>query len=100
VRGTYGAMNEAAILQQLEELAEGLGVRVLYESLDREEVVVRSGTCTLRGQLLVIIDHQLPPAGRIPVLADCLSRFDLSTIYLIPAVRELIDARRAITVKM
>ena len=100
MRGTYGAMNEAAILQQLEELAEGLGVRVLYESLDREEVVVRSGTCTLRGQLLVIIDHQLPPAGRIPVLADCLARFDLSTIYLVPAIRELIESRRPITLRV
>ena len=92
-------MIEATVLQQLEELAERLGVRVLYESLDQEEFVVRSGTCTLRGQLLVIIDHQLPPGGRIRVLADCLARFDLSTIFLVPAVRELIEARRALTLQ-
>lgn len=88
-------MVEAAVLQQLERLADQLGVKVLYESLDRQEFVVRSGTCTLRGQLVAIIDHRLTPADRIQVLADCLSRFDLSTIYLIPAVRELIEARRA-----
>ncbi len=87
-------MVEATILQQLEELAERLGVKVLYQSLSQEEFVVRSGTCTLRGQLLVIVDHQLPPTDRIRVLADCLARFDLSTIYLVPAVRELIEARR------
>ena len=87
-------MVEATILQQLEELAERLGVKVLYESLHQEEFVVKSGTCTLRGQLMVVIDHQLPAAGRIQVLAECLARFDLSTIYLVPALRELIEARR------
>jgi hypothetical protein len=88
-------MIEAAILQQLEELAERLGVRVLYENLEYEEIVVRSGTCTVRGSLLAIIDQRLPPSDRIRLLADCLARFDLSTIYLVPAVRELIEARRA-----
>jgi hypothetical protein len=90
-------MTETAILRQLEELAERLGVQVLYEKLTSEELVVKSGTCTLRGQLLVIIDHHLPPSGRIQVLADCLARFDLSTIYVVPAIRELIEARRAST---
>lgn len=88
-------MVEATILQQLEELAEALGVKVFYESLNQEEFVVRSGTCTLRGQLMVIIDRRLPTADRIRVLADCLARFDLSTIYLVPAIRELIEGRRA-----
>jgi len=88
-------MVEARLLQQLEELAGALGVKVLYESLRQDEFVIKSGTCTLRGQLLVVIDHQLPLPDRIRVLADCLARFDLSTIYLVPAVRELIEARRA-----
>jgi hypothetical protein len=88
-------MVEAVVLQQLEKLADQLGVKVIYESLDQQEFVVRSGACTLRGQLVVIIDHRLAPGDRIQVLADCLSRFDLSTIYLVPAVRELIEARRA-----
>jgi hypothetical protein len=89
------AMIEAILLQQLEELAERLGVKILYESLDQQEFVVKSGTCTVRGQLVAIIDHGLTPGDRIGVLADCLSRFDLSTVYLVPAVRELIEARRA-----
>ena len=93
-------MTEGTILQQLEDLAERLGVKVLYENLDREEFVVKSGSCVLRGQLLVVIDRQLSPGGRIRVLADCLARFDLSAIYLVPAIRELIEARRAITVQM
>src|SRR5574337_679440 len=88
------AMVEAKLLQQLEKLAEQLGVKVLYESLDQQEFVVKSGTCILRGQLVAIIDRHLAPGDRIQVLADCLSRFDLSTVYLIPAVRELIDTRR------
>lgn len=88
-------MVEALVLQQLEKLADQLGVKVLYENLDRQEVVVKSGSCMLRGQLVAIMDHRLTPDERIQVLADCLSRFDLSTIYLVPAVRELIEARRA-----
>ena len=88
-------MLEATVLQQLEELAERLGVKVIYESLSQEEFVIRSGTCTLRGQLLALIDQKLPAGDRIRVLADCLARFDLSTIYLVPAVREVIEARRA-----
>lgn len=88
-------MVEATVLQQLEKLADQLGVKVLYENLDQQEFIVKSGTCMLRGQLVAIIDHRLTPGDRIQVLADCLSRFDLSTIYLVPAVRELIEARRA-----
>lgn len=88
-------MVEATILQQLEEMAERLGVKVVYESLSQEEFVIRSGTCILRGQLLALIDQMLPAADRIRVLADCLARFDLSTIYLVPAVREVIEGRRA-----
>lgn len=88
-------MVEALVLQQLEKLADQLGVKVLYENLDRQEVVAKSGSCMLRGQLVTIMDHRLTPDERIQVLADCLSRFDLSTIYLVPAVRELIEARRA-----
>lgn len=88
-------MIEAAVLQQLEHLADQLGVKVFYESLDQQEFVVRSGTCMVRGQLVAIIDHRLTPSERIQVLADCLSRFDLSTIYLAPVVRELIEGRRA-----
>ena len=88
-------MLEATVLQQLEELAERLGVKVIYESLSQEEFVIRSGTCTLRGQLLALIDQKLPAGDRIRVLGDCLARFDLSTIYLVPAVREVIEARRA-----
>jgi len=88
-------MVETTVLQRLEQLADQLGVKVLYENLDQQEFVVRSGTCTLRGQLVVIIDHHLTPGDRIRVLADCLARFDLSTVYLVPVVRELIDARRA-----
>ncbi|MDD5558365.1 hypothetical protein [Candidatus Methylomirabilis sp.] len=88
-------MIEAILLQQLEELAERLGVKVLYEGLDQQEFVVKSGTCMLRGQLVAIIDYRLTPGDRIRVLADCLSRFDLSTVYLVPAVRELIETRRA-----
>ena len=87
-------MVEVRLLQQLEELAERLGVKVLYESLDQQEFVVESGTCTLRGQLVAIIDCRLTPGDRTRVLADCLSRFDLSTVYLVPAVRELIESRR------
>ena len=87
-------MVEARLLQQIEELAERLGVKVLYEGLDQQEFVVKSGTCTLRGQLVAIIDDRLTSGDRIRVLADCLSRFDLSTVYLVPAVRELIEARR------
>ena len=87
-------MIEAILLQQFEELVERLGVKVLYESLDQQEFVVKSGTCTLRGQLVAIVDDRLTPGDRIRVLADCLSRFDLSTVYLVPAVRELIEARR------
>lgn len=88
-------MVETTVLQQLEKLADQLGVKVLYENLDQQEFIVKSGTCMLRGQLVAIIDHRLAPGDRIQVLADCLSRFDLSTIYLVPVVRELIEARRA-----
>ena len=87
----------AAMLARLEAVAEQLGVQVRYEALvaEGEAGSSRGGLCRLRGDRLILIDDQLGPAGRCLCLAEALGGFDLERIFLPPAVRRLIDERRA-----
>ena len=84
--------NAVWMLRQLEQLAEKLGVEVRYERLggEEEELSLKSGSCRLKGRELIIVDRTLGPEGRCRVLAEELRRFDLSKVFVTPAVRVLI----------
>ena len=80
------------MLRQLEQLAERLGIEVRYERLggNDDELVLTSGACRLKGRDLIIIDDTLNTEGRCQVLAGELRRFDLSKVFVTPAIRALI----------
>ena len=80
------------MLRQLEQLAAGLGIEVRYESLTShdEELSLNSGYCRLKGRQLIIVETTLTPQKRCHVLANELRRFDLSTVFVTPAVRALL----------
>ena len=82
--------SESFLLQQLENLAGQLGIKVRYESLADDEISIHSGGCKLSGRNLIIIDLHLPTTERARILARELSRYDLEALYLLPRVREFI----------
>ena len=82
----------ALILQHLETLAAKLEIEVRYEKLADDEVTIHSGGCKLQDRNLILIDLQQPLVERARLLARELSRYDLENFYILPRVREFIQA--------
>ena len=86
-------MDQDAIIDQLEELAESFGVQIRYEPIKQDEDLVRvvGGLCLLRGEYVLIIDSKAAMGDKIRTFAEALRHFDLDQIYIKPALRELLD---------
>jgi hypothetical protein len=83
---------DSFLLQELESLAARLEIDVRYESLADDELTIHSGGCKVLDRKLIIIDKNQPIAERALLLARELSRYDLEDFYLLPRVREFIQA--------
>lgn len=87
--------NTDRVLCQLEQIVETLGIKVRYEVLENgtDSPQIQSGYCRLRENHLLLIDSRLPPMARCHLLAGELKRFDLSSIFIPPGVRLLIQGK-------
>ncbi|MGH7860516.1 MAG: hypothetical protein ACREQY_24560 [Candidatus Binatia bacterium] len=80
-----------AVFEELKELATRLGLEVREEKLLREVgYQVRSGTCRVRDQNLILIDRDLPIPSRLEVLIEVLSGRDLGEVYVSPELRRVL----------
>jgi len=85
-------LSDTALLQHLETLAAQLEIEVRYENLADDEVTIHSGGCKLQNRNLILIDLQQPLVERARLLARELSRYDLENFYILPRVRDFIQA--------
>jgi hypothetical protein len=83
-------VDDHAILNQLEELADNLGVKIRYEILKRDVGLQRGGLCRLKGEYLLFIDSKATTKERIDGLARTLGRFELDKVYIKPGLREFL----------
>jgi hypothetical protein len=83
-------MKPEKIYQELKDLAEKLGVVVEEHNFRTAGIRVKSGSCIVHGKQLVIIDKHKPLGKKISVLASALAKLPHDTVYLVPAVREMI----------
>ncbi len=79
------------LLTHLEELAESLGIKVRYEQLKKESTFFPGGLCRVKGEDIIIINSSTVIEDRVEILARELSSFDLSQIYILPALREYLS---------
>jgi len=85
-------LSDSLLLQHLEALAARLEIEVRYENLADDEVTIHSGGCKLQDRNLILIDLQQPLVERARILARELSRYDLENFYILPRVRDFIQA--------
>ncbi len=83
------------MLSRLECLADQLRIPVRYASLATEELSGRGGLCILRGERRIIIERSLGCREKAHLLASGLAQFDLEGVFLLPAVRQAIEAASA-----
>ena len=89
--GRRASYKVEAILQELKDLAARVGLEVREEKLLREiGYQVRSGCCRVREKNLLFLDRELPPAGRMEILLEELSRCELGDLYVSPELRRIL----------
>jgi len=83
-------MDDKTLMAQLEELAENLAIEVRYEAIRKEGSFFTGGLCRLKGKDILIVNSEAAIGDKIQALAKALKRFDLSRIYIRPALREFL----------
>jgi hypothetical protein len=87
-------MQSTQVLEHLEDLAERLGVEIVYQKLGEDDFPVRGGLCKVNGTFKVFIDRSKTVEDQIKILASGLSSFDTEEVYLFPYIREILDKAR------
>ncbi len=80
-------MKESDVLQNLEEIAGQLDVKVCNVNLRKFSYGIKSGLCKVRGEHRVIVDKNLHLSEKIDVLIEALQKFDLDALTVCPAVK-------------
>jgi hypothetical protein len=83
-------MNEEVLLNQLEELADKLGILVRDENINSEESSSTGGLCRVEGKYILILNSKVTVKEKTQVMIKALRQFDLSDIYIKPVIRELL----------
>ena len=84
-------MKPEQIYQELKDLAEKLAVTVTEQNLRTAGIKVKSGLCKVKGKDLFVMDKHKSIHKKINILAAQLARMPHEDVYLIPAVRELLN---------
>ena len=84
-------MDDELILNQLEELAEKLGITVRRENVNAEGSSSSGGLCRIKDKYVLIIDSQASLKEKKRVITEALKRFDLGDVYVRPGLRELLE---------
>jgi len=84
-------MKRERMLEELEQAAETLEIKVVYERLSPE--ASPGGLCRVGGEYRVIIDRHTPVPDRIGVLLAAIARFPTDEIFLSPKVRAAVESR-------
>jgi hypothetical protein len=79
------------LYQELKDLAERMQITVSEQNLKVSGIKVRSGLCTVKGQKLFVMDKHKSLHKKIKILANQLALIPREEIYIIPAVRELLE---------
>ncbi|MGB5749644.1 MAG: hypothetical protein WBM69_21895 [Desulfobacterales bacterium] len=84
-------MKPEQIYQELKDLAEKLAMTVSEQNLRTAGIKVKSGLCTVKGRKMFIMDKHKSIHKKIKILAAEIANLPHEDIYLIPAIREMLN---------
>jgi len=92
----YTTMKSEQKYQLLKELAEKLDIHVSENKLNSTGINIRikSGLCKIKNRKLFILDKNQSVKDKIDLLAHCLSKIPNDNIYIVPAVREILEKKK------
>jgi hypothetical protein len=83
-------VNYSQLIQDLETVAEQLGVRLRYEKGDFE-----GGFCVLREQKLLVVNKRLTDARKASSVAVGLAQYGIDETFVKPTLRQYIEDEAA-----
>ncbi len=83
-------MKQELILEQLEELAEKLSIKLQYEDLKKSGIKLRGGSCRVEEENRIIIDKRLKVNEKVEILANELSKLNLDDVFIPPRIKSLL----------
>jgi hypothetical protein len=84
--------NKLLVLKvELETLYEKLGYTVVYGKGS-----FKDGTCLIEKDKKVVINQYTPSDLQVDFMIEQLSKMDLSNVYVLPVIRELVDDKRTL----
>lgn len=84
-------MKPENIYQALKDLAEKLDIGVSEQNLRKTGIHVNSGLCKVKGEWVFVMDKHETIHNKIELLAACLGGMPTDDIYVVPAIREIIQ---------
>jgi len=90
-------MKAPQLYEELKHLAERLGITVVEHSFKATGTRARSGLCKVHGHWHYIMDKNRLLSEKIDLLSECLASLDTEAVFVVPAVRALLqkkDTRR------
>jgi hypothetical protein len=88
-------MKPEQLYQELLDLAEKLSVTVSEQNLRTAGIKVKSGLCRVRGSDMFIMDKHKSVHRKIRILATQLATMPHENVYVVPAVREVLNKHSA-----
>jgi hypothetical protein len=86
-------MKPEQIYQELKDLADKLGITVSEQNLRIAGIKVKSGLCKVKGKNLFIMDKHKSIHKKIDALISQLIEFPHEDLYVMPAIRELLEKK-------
>jgi len=84
----YSQKKLISLKVELEALLDKIGYTVVYGKGDFKE-----GTCLIESEKKIVINDYTGLDMQVDFMADVISRLDLSNVFVLPVLRDLIDEK-------
>lgn len=84
-------MKTEQVYEELKHLAEKFNITVSEQNFRKAGIQVQSGLCKVKNERHCIIDKHLRLHRKVAALAECLSPLPHESVFVRPAVRELLE---------
>ena len=79
-------MKKDKLYNEFEDLAVKLGMRIIKGKGD-----FKGGACILKDEKIIVVNKRKPMEQILRILASCFNKIDLEDVYIITALRKLIE---------
>jgi hypothetical protein len=92
---THARPAAGSLVEQLERVAQALGLEVRRERLDIGDARAPGGLCRVEGRDVCILAENLSEEEEARALGRALLHFDLDDVFATPAVRAFLERLKA-----